>query len=200
MVDQIGKLINAVEKMQESGKVLQEASTRTLDLLEQRQRDPSQPLADPATILAREPKPTPENPISILRGDQNYDLRLVHRIYTDSLRSTKVSKIPDYRFETAYMTWTRLTNDVPVNESHKRALMSHSFEGIALRTFEEIAAANPMASSEDLWKMLRSRICNESQVMSLRSEFMNIRFNDRKESVQSFANKLRSSALNLPEE
>ncbi len=71
--------------------------------------------------------------------------------------------------DTAYMTWTRLVNDVPVDAVHHRALMSLAFEGVALRAFEEIVAANPTAASEELWTLLCQRLYNESQIMSLRS-------------------------------
>ncbi len=62
------------------------------------------------------------------------------------------------------MTWTHLINDVPVDTVHHRALMSLAFEGVALRAFEEIAAANPAATLEELWTRLRQRLCNESQI------------------------------------
>eukprot|EP00171_Calliarthron_tuberculosum_P021211 IDg21211t1 len=200
MVDQMGKLINAVEQVQESGKALHDAIMRTSNELE-RKENTTAPTVNNLVMeenRGRESSVAKETPLKIY--EHRYDLRLVHRIYSDSLHNTRVSKIPDYRFETAYMTWTRLNTDVPINENHKRALMSLAFEGIALRTFEEIAASNPKASSEELWKKLRDRLCNESQVMSLRSAFMNMKYHERKETVQAYANRLRSSALNLPEE
>ncbi len=90
------------------------------------------------------------------------------------------------------MTWTHLINDVPVDAVNRRALRFLALEGVALRALEEIASANPTATSEELWTPLRQRTCNESQIMSLRSSFMNMKWNLEKKSVQSFATRLRN--------
>ncbi len=101
------------------------------------------------------------------------------------------------KFETAYMTWTRLVNDDPMDVVHHRALISLAFEGVALRAFEELAAVNPTATSEELWTLVRQRLCNESQIISLRTSFMNMKLNWKKESRQAYATRLRSTSINL---
>ena len=68
-----------------------------------------------------------------------YDLKPIRKLYSDSLRNTRVSKVPDFKFETAFMTWKRLLRDTPVPEEYRRALMALAFEGVALKIFEETA-------------------------------------------------------------
>ncbi len=206
IADRLNDVTDAIFEIQETSLALQNASQRTLQILEADSPPGAQADASQTSPVMR-PPPVPQSPAPAIdapsvatgRTATSYDLRLVHRIYGDSLHNIRVSKIPDYKFETAYMTWTRLINDVPVDAVHHRALMSLAFEGVALRAFEEIAAANPIATSEELWTLLRQRLCNESQIMSLRSSFMNMKWNEKKESVQAYATRLRNTAMNLPE-
>lgn len=77
--------------------------------------------------------------------------------------------------------------------------MGVEFEGIDLRIFEEVASRNPLASTDELWKLLSANICNDSQILSIRSQFMTTRWNERKESIQKYVNKLQNTAINLPQ-
>lgn len=131
-----------------------------------------------------------------------YDMRTIHRMYGDSLRNTRVSKVPDFKFETAYMTWHRLLADVPVPVDRQRALMALAFEGVALKIFEQTAliSVRNRESPEQLWQRLREKLCNKSHIISLRSQFMNIRWNEKRESIAQYSTRLRNMAMNLPDE
>ena len=131
-----------------------------------------------------------------------YDMKTIHRLYSDSLRNTRVSRVPDFKFETAYMTWHRLQRDIPIPESRQRALMALAFEGAALKIFEQTASisARLMETPEQLWLRLREKICNKSHIISLRSDLMNVKWDERRESIAQFSNRLRTMAMNLPEE
>ena len=131
-----------------------------------------------------------------------YDMKTVHRLYSDSLRNTKVAKVPDFKFETAYMTWHRLLADIPIPVDRQRALMALAFEGVALKVFEQTAAlsARLHESPEQLWQRLREKLCNKSHIISLRSQLMNVKWDEKRESVAQYANRLRTMSMNLPED
>lgn len=47
------------------------------------------------------------------------DLSIVHRVYCESLYNIMVSKVSDFRFETAFMTWKRLEHNIPAPDLFK---------------------------------------------------------------------------------
>ena len=128
-----------------------------------------------------------------------YEMKTIHRIYSDSLRNTRVSKIPDFKFETAYMTWHRLLKDIPALVMTQRALMALAFEGVALSVFEQTSAQHLNETPEQLWERVREKLCNKSHIISLRSDFMNIRWDERRETLSQYSTRLSTMSMNLPE-
>ena len=178
---QMDELINTVKELKESNKRVK------IEV-------PSQASSSRQIRNAYEPESRPE-------WYTGYDLKSIRKLYSDSLRNTRVSKVPDFKFETAFMTWKRLLRDTPVPEEYRRALMALAFEGVALKIFEEAAmeAAEKGETSDQLWEKLRERICNSSHIISLRSQIMNVKYDERRESISQYATRLRTMSLNLPE-
>eukprot|EP00171_Calliarthron_tuberculosum_P007504 IDg7504t1 len=140
--DNIEKLISAVENIQEAGKVLQEASMRTASLLVRHDEIPNMDI-DPEPPEAPDIEAAPTKPLPMRMYQPKYDFRLIHRIYGDSLRNIRVSKIPDYRFETAHMTWTRLMNDM-LGLPNRLRLAALSVQG----SFDEVVSRVSLISTE----------------------------------------------------
>ncbi len=136
-------LTDAIAEIQETSLAIQNASQQTFQILEADSPAGAQGDASQTSPVSRRtemrPPSVPQSPahaidvpsVATARTATSYALRLVDRIYGDSLHNIRVLNIPDYKFDTAYMTWTRLINDVPV-AVHHRALMSLAFEGVAL--------------------------------------------------------------------
>lgn len=51
-----------------------------------------------------------ENVLNMYGG---YSMKTIHTICSQQLKVLFLSKIPDYRFETAHMAWNRLVRDYP---------------------------------------------------------------------------------------
>lgn len=111
----------------------------------------------------------------------------------------KISKATDFGFGTTFMTWKRLERDVRVPDIFSSALTGIAFDCIDVRIFEEVVSRNPLVSLDALWTLLRVKISNESPIMSLRSQFMTVRWNKRKEFVQAYISKLQNMTMNLTE-
>lgn len=89
-----------------------------------------------------------------------------------------------------------MENDVAGQDKFKISLMGAAFESATLKIFQEVASKNLLASTDELWKLLREKICNECQIKSLRSQFMIIRWNGRNEYIQVYSS---NTAIHLLE-
>ncbi len=79
-----------------------------------------------------------------------------------------------------------------------RRLLPHAFEVDARMVFEEVANNNVDATGEELWGMLQLPLCNKVHQAALQDKFMEMRWNERRESFATFAQRLRSASLALP--
>ena len=122
-----------------------------------------------------------------------------HKIWSRSLETVRISRIGDTRFPTARKTWQRLRRDFPVSSAVERRLIGLAFEGTAQLVFEEVAAENLGAGAEDLWNLLAKRLYNASQQRAHSAKFLTTFWRERKESIETYATRLRAAALSLPE-
>ncbi len=77
--------------------------------------------------------------------------------------------------------------------------MSLAFKGTALKLYEQTRTANPMADTDTMWMLLEEKLCNRSHIISLRSKYLNMKWNEKKESLTEYAERLRDVASNLPD-
>lgn len=77
--------------------------------------------------------------------------------------------------------------------------MPLAFEGMALKVYEQTAMKSLLARehSDQLWERLRSEMCNQSDIISLRSRVMNLNWDPRREAITAFSTNLRTMAMNL---
>lgn len=134
------------------------------------------------------------------QGERPMSEKMASKLYSNSLSNNRVTKIPDYNFLTARMTWNRLVKECPVPESYKRLYMAQAFGGLPLRRYELLAAKYPMATTDELWDQLEQVICNKSHLISLRSKYVNMRWREKSESIGMYSVRLKNTAENLPEE
>ena len=125
--------------------------------------------------------------------------RLAHRAYSMALENAKLSTVPDFQFPTTRKMWMRLSRTIPLPETEKMALLPLAFKGTALKVFEQTIANSPDEGTDELWNLLEERICNKSQVSSLRSKYLNMKWNERKETLHEFSRRLRDTASCLPD-
>jgi Retrotransposon gag protein len=94
--------------------------------------------------------------------------------------------------------WDKLCGKFPVSETNQADIVAHAFSGQAAAVYQQVAAANPMATAEELWVATERRLQNAAQVQSQRGKVYEARMK-RGESVEKFAERLRELACGLPE-
>jgi hypothetical protein len=75
---------------------------------------------------------------------------LAHKLYARELETDRVSRIGDFWFPAARMTWRRLVQDFPVRYELLRRLVGLAFSGAATTMYEEVSASNLSATADDL--------------------------------------------------
>lgn len=73
--------------------------------------------------------------------------------------------------------------------------MGSEFERDGQRVYEEIASKHADVSASELWKMLEVRLCNETHRSALQDRFFSMKWNERRESVAYYAERLRSASM-----
>ncbi len=110
IVDRLNDITDVILEIQETSLALQNSSQWTLQILETDSTAVAQAHASQTFPVSRRtemrPPPIPQAPspaidapsVATGRTATSYELRLLHRIYGDSLHNIRVSKIPDYIF------------------------------------------------------------------------------------------------------
>ena len=76
--------------------------------------------------------------------------------------------------------------------------MPNAFEKDAQRVFEEVVSTHTSDTAATLWDLLETRLCNRTHMSALQDKFFSMKWNERKESVGSYAERLRSASMSLP--
>jgi hypothetical protein len=139
-----------------------------------------------------------EHSRSDVEGWGGMRIREANRLYRDNMTPVVVSKAGDSKFAAAKACWDRLCGQFPVSKIHEAKLVAHAFTGQAAAVYQQVAAANPTATAEELWAAMERRLHNPAQVQSQRGKFYEARMK-RGESVEEFAERLRELACGLPE-
>ena len=88
-------------------------------------------------------------------------------------------------------------NDFPISEKAERQLIPCAFEKDALRVYEDVARTYINASAETLWSRLENRLCNKAHCAALQDTFFALRWNERHESVATYADRLKLASMTL---
>jgi hypothetical protein len=94
-----------------------------------------------------------------------------HKLCARELEADRVSRIGDFRFRVARMTWRRLFQDFPVRSEMLRRLVGLAFSGAAKKIYEEVSASNLSATSDELWDLMEAKVYNVSQKRNQRASF-----------------------------
>lgn len=129
-----------------------------------------------------------------------YPAGVAYKIYKSALENTRCRKIGDGSFFDDKHNWQRLLADFPIREADERRLMSYAFDRAAQRVYEEVASENRDCSATTLWELLETRLCNKAHRSALQDMFFGLKWNERRESVSGYAERLRSAAIALPTE
>lgn len=127
-----------------------------------------------------------------------YPVSVAYKIYKSAFENTHCKRIGDGSFFDAKRTWERLLKDFPITKPAERRLMPYAFEKDARRVYEEIASTHTEASASKLWDMLEVRLCSKTHRSALQDKFFAMKWNEKKESVAHYAERLRSAAMALP--
>ena len=127
-----------------------------------------------------------------------YRISVAYKIYRSAFEGTRCRKIGDGSFFDAKRTWERLLKDFPISKKAERRLMSNAFEKDAQRMFEEVVSTHASDTAATLWDLLATRFCNRTHMSALQDKFFSMKWNERKESVGSHAERLRSASMSLP--
>lgn len=88
--------------------------------------------------------------------------------------------------------------EFPIQTSDERRLLPFAFDKDASSVYDEVAGGNLECSATELWDKLEARLCNKAHRSALQDKFFNLKWNDRRESVGGYAERLRSAAMALP--
>ena len=92
------------------------------------------------------------------RGEgMGIDMKVAHQLYSDSLKNTRVTTVPDFKFKTAKLTWERLCRDIPLPQTSYRAMMALAFQGSALKVYERAAMETQWLRQSSYGLSLRER-------------------------------------------
>ena len=80
-----------------------------------------------------------------------------------------------------------------------KRLLPLAFDGDARLVYEQIASLNPDSSCSKLWDLLSKRLCNEIHQSVLRNRIFAMTWDEKKETFDRFAWRLRSPSLLLPD-
>jgi hypothetical protein len=123
-----------------------------------------------------------------------------HKLYSRELEADRVSRIGDYRFPAARMTWRRIVQDFPVRPELLRRLVGVAFSGAAKKIYEEVSAANLSATADELWDIMETKLYNVSQQRSQRASFYSTIWKEKTESIEQYGARLATAAMTLPED
>lgn len=123
---------------------------------------------------------------------------MAFKIYQKGLEGVRCRKVGDNTFFAAKRTWKRMIKDFPVTEATSRRLLPLAFEGDARSVYEEVANEAMDLNTTELWARLEERLCNKVHQSALQDKLFEMRWNERKESFTTFAQRLRSASLSLP--
>eukprot|EP00171_Calliarthron_tuberculosum_P001221 IDg1221t1 len=84
-----------------------------------------------------------------------YPPHIAYKVYDMGLKEVRCKSVGDSSFFSAKRAWDRLVRDFPVQESTKRRLLPHAFDGDARIVFEQVANSNLNAEVEVLWELLQ---------------------------------------------
>jgi hypothetical protein len=77
----------------------------------------------------------------VLPGEKDFiPVSTAHKLYSREFESDRVTRIGDYRFPAARMTWRRFTQDFPVRPELLRRLVGVAFGGAVKKIYEEVSA------------------------------------------------------------
>jgi hypothetical protein len=122
-----------------------------------------------------------------------------HKLYSRELEADRVSRIGDYRFPAARMTWRRVLEDSPVRPELLRRLVGVAFSGAAKKVYEEVSASNLSATADELWDAMELKVYNVSQQRSQRASFYAASWKEKTESIEHYGARLAKAAMTRPE-
>ena len=141
-----------------------------------------------------------ESSTKAINGDYDiYPTHIAYKIYQKGLQGTKCKRIGDGSFFVAKRCWDRLVLDFPTSKAGMKRLLPLAFDGDARLVFEEIANFNTGSSCDELWELLSKRLCNYIHQSALWDRFFAMTWNEKSESFERYAWRLRSASLLLPE-
>jgi hypothetical protein len=143
-----------------------------------------------------------ETPVEVLDKALPTDFITVssaHKLYARELEADRVSRIGDFRFPAARMTWRRLVQDFPVRSEMLRRLVGLAFSGAAKKIYEEVSASNLSATSDELWDLMEAKVYNVSQQRNQRASFYSTSWKEKTESIEQYGARLATAAMTLPE-
>jgi hypothetical protein len=69
----------------------------------------------------------------------------------DSLTAVTLEKAGDSKFAATKASWGRLSTHLHMSEEQQKKLVEQEFSGLAAASFQQLAAANPAATADELW-------------------------------------------------
>ena len=96
----------------------------------------------------------------------------------------------DPKFSAARHEFIRMHGKFPLSDDVERELLMLAFQGAALKIASTVNRENPAISAVELWDKLALRLYNDSQRKARNSSFSQMTWNEKKQSVEQFPERL----------
>jgi Retrotransposon gag protein/Zinc knuckle len=197
---QVAELRNEVERAKFTGISLRNELSQVTGKRPAQETSPVSRVLDDGTV--EEDSGVKETPAETLDNALSTDyipVSSAHKLYARELEADRVSRIGDFRFPAARMTWRRLVQDFPVRPEMLRRLVGLGFSGAAKKIYEEVSASNLSAASDELWNLMEAKVYNVSQQRNQRASFYSTSWKEKTESIEQYGARLATAAMTLPE-
>jgi hypothetical protein len=82
----------------------------------------------------------------------------MNQLFKDNLMAVVVEKVGGIMFAAAKECSDRLCGKFQVSKAHQAKLVRHAFTGQAATVCQQVEAANPMETAEELWSAMERRL------------------------------------------
>jgi len=143
-------------------------------------------------------KGTPESTKDVvLHESEGITMASKLKIWQNTMGLNKVSRKGDYNFPAAKQDYSRLHSQFGLPAEIEKELVMQSFEKSALKVANQVMREFPDVGMSKLWELLEDRLYNDSQRRAQNTAFLQLQWNERKDSLNYFAEAVHSQGLSL---
>jgi len=119
------------------------------------------------------------------------------KIWQNTMGLNKVSRKGDVSFPAAKQDYQRLHEQFKLPDHIEKELIMQSFEKAALKVANQVMREFPDFNVSALWEQLEARLYNDSQRRAQTSSFLQLQWNEKRDTLGYFAETVHSQGLSM---